>query len=85
MESEEPVSQIRDLLASQRAARLPWDEARRITEVILRITVSLITAPSDLLPVQTEAQARWFARHVFVPLIEHGFPEPDSTAVDADS
>ncbi|MFE3189429.1 TetR/AcrR family transcriptional regulator [Nocardia sp. NPDC059240] len=69
-------TQLRDLVAGQLAYAMNWDEAQRITELILRITVSLIISPSDVLPVRTETEARWFANNVFVPLIEHGLPGP---------
>lgn len=71
-------AQLRDLVAGQLAYWMDWDEARRVTELILRITVSLIISPSDTLPVRTEDEARWFARNVFVPIIEHGLPGPES-------
>lgn len=48
----------------------PDDAALRAAELMLRITISLLVAPTEFLPVETEAQARWFANTYFVPLIE---------------
>ncbi len=51
-------------------------------QLILRITASLLVAPTPILPLRTEAEARWFAQTVFVPIIEHGLPGPEQgTAV----
>jgi hypothetical protein len=48
----------------------PSDAALRAAELILRLTVSLLVAPTQYLPVETEEQAGWFASTYFVPLID---------------
>lgn len=40
----------------------PRDAALRAAELMLRITISLIVAPTKYLPTETESQAQWFAR-----------------------
>lgn len=76
--SEEWTAPMRDLVAvGLLGPGLDMDEARRMTELILRITASLLVAPTSTLPLRTEADARWFAQTVFVPIIEHGLPGPE--------
>jgi AcrR family transcriptional regulator len=48
----------------------PRDAAVRAAELMLRLTISLLLAPSKVLPIATEEQARWFATAYFVPIIE---------------
>ncbi len=75
--SGEWTSAVRDLVAvGLLGSGLAMDEARRMTELILRITASLLVAPTPLLPLRTEADARWFAQTVFAPIIERGLPGP---------
>ncbi|WP_233213404.1 hypothetical protein [Mycobacterium hubeiense] len=62
---------VRMVIASVLAGpNFPFDAAVRAAELLVRITVSLLLAPSDVLPVDTDERARWFARTYFVPLIE---------------
>ncbi len=76
--SEEWVAPVRDLIAyGLLGTGSDMDEARRIAELILRITASLLVAPTPTLPLRTEADARWFAQTVFVPIIEGGLPGPE--------
>jgi AcrR family transcriptional regulator len=76
--SEDPMAAVRDLVAlGLLGPGLDMDEARRMTELILRITGSLLVAPTSILPLRTEADARWFAKTVFVPIIEGGLPRPE--------
>jgi AcrR family transcriptional regulator len=75
--SEEWTGPMRDLIAfGLLGSGLAIDEARRMSELILRITASLLVAPTPMLPLRTEAEARWFAQTVFAPIIEHGLPGP---------
>jgi AcrR family transcriptional regulator len=75
--STEWTGAVRDLVAvGLLGSGLAIDEARRMTELILRITASLLVAPTPILPLRTEAEARWFAQAVFVPIIENGLPGP---------
>jgi hypothetical protein len=48
----------------------PRDAAVRAAELMLRLTISLLLAPSEVLPIDTEERARWFATAYFVPIIE---------------
>lgn len=52
------------------ADTLPLDAALRAAEMFIRVTASLLMVPSDALPVETDEQARWFARTYFPPIIE---------------
>lgn len=62
---------VRNIVATQLiGTHLPQAEARRVTELILRITVSLLILRSDILPIETAEDARRFATKYFVPLIE---------------
>lgn len=62
---------VREALALGLAGgRISEDAARRGAEVILRLTASLLVAPSDLLPLVTAEDARAFATTYLVPIIE---------------
>lgn len=67
----ESLEMIRTAVASAiTGPTLPFDRALRAAELMIRVTVSLLVAPSPVLPVDTDERARWFANTYFVPLIE---------------
>ncbi|WP_067568748.1 TetR/AcrR family transcriptional regulator [Nocardia acidivorans] len=49
---------------------LPLDGALRAAEMFIRVTASMLVVPSEMLPIDTDARARWFAETYFPPLIE---------------
>lgn len=62
---------IRDLVALGLAGdEVSSDEAKRISEIALRLTATLLVAPSDLLPLNDAQQARRFANAYLQPLVE---------------
>lgn len=70
-DSTEAVEMLRTAIASMITdATLPFEGALRAAELMVRLTTSLLLAPSDVIPVNTDEQARWFATTYFVPLIE---------------
>jgi AcrR family transcriptional regulator len=62
---------LRKLIASTLAGPdFPRDAAVRAAELMLRVAISLLLAPSEVLPIDTEERARWFAATYFVPIID---------------
>ncbi|MFI1917965.1 TetR/AcrR family transcriptional regulator [Nocardia sp. NPDC020380] len=48
---------------------LPLDAALRAAEMFVRVTASMLLVTSELLPIDTDEHARWFAQTYFPPLI----------------
>ncbi|MBF6061956.1 TetR/AcrR family transcriptional regulator [Nocardia terpenica] len=48
---------------------LPLDAALRAAEMFVRLAASLLMLPTDILPIDTDEHARWFARTYFPPII----------------
>lgn len=62
---------IRDFAALALAgAGLSGDLARQVTEIALRLTATLLVAPSELIPLQTAEDARRFATAFLKPLVD---------------
>lgn len=55
----------------------PLDAALRAAEMFIRITASLLMLPSELLPIDTDEHARWFARTYFPPIFAASTASPD--------
>ncbi|RBO96086.1 TetR family transcriptional regulator [Nocardia puris] len=49
---------------------MPMDAALRAADLMLRLTASLLMVPSEMVPIETDEQARRFAATYFTPLIE---------------
>lgn len=60
---------IRDATAALLTG-VPFGGAQRLLEVALRLTATLLVAPSDVLPLETEEQARQFAEAILLNLLE---------------
>ncbi|MFF2555043.1 TetR/AcrR family transcriptional regulator [Nocardia sp. NPDC058058] len=70
-ESAAPMEPIRAAIAMTIADdSLPLDSALRAAEMLVRVTASLLMVPTDVLPIDTDDRARWFARTYFPPIIE---------------
>ena len=61
---------IRDAAASALLGDVPIEAARQIAELGLRLTATLLVAPSDVLPLEDEADARQFATTYLSALLE---------------
>ncbi len=48
---------------------LPLEAAEPVAEVMLRVTLSLVVAPTEALPVETDDDARTFAHRYLVPAV----------------
>ncbi|HEY1967270.1 MAG TPA: helix-turn-helix domain-containing protein, partial [Pseudonocardia sp.] len=76
------LDQMRTVVASQLTTdTIDFDTAVRAAELILRITVSVITTPSSVLRLDTDDHTRAFARLYFLPLIEAArtdYTQPDT-------
>lgn len=62
------------LLISALALRLiadsfPAEGARQAAELIIRITATLLLAPSNALPTETDEQSRQLAKNYFIPIL----------------
>lgn len=67
----ESMEAVRDAVAvGLLDSALPAQEARQVAELILRITASLLLAPSQVMPIRTADEARSLATTYFVPLLE---------------
>lgn len=72
----DPNPENREMISSAIAfvlttERLPFERARAIAEILIRITASLLFAPASSLPIDTDEQTRELARQYFVPIIEN--------------
>jgi AcrR family transcriptional regulator len=67
---------LRKLLAL-RLAPERTEAAERVVELTLRITATLLLAPTTILPVDTEDQTRAFARTYFLPILAASFAQDE--------
>jgi len=68
------AQQIRD---AQRRGEVPPYDARPVAEILTRMAQSLILTPQGGLPLDSDRQARAFARNYIVPIVMRAVPAGD--------